>query len=192
MHRQAQTVTLQRFSHMKYINTILLLVIAIGVGVLFYKDHQRDVQAKAQATQQATKDSAAAKNEEPSPFDNISSDPMKSSNNNIVTGPVTTVSFERTVHDFGRVPSGPAYKTSFKLTNTGKEDLIISNAKASCGCTVPTYSAEPIKPGQTGTIDVEFDSKGRAGEQLKQITVTTNTEPSENVLTVKSNPYITK
>lgn len=176
---------------MKYINTILLLAIAIGVGVLFYKDHQRDVQARAQAAAQAAKDSAAAKNEEPSPFDHISEDPMKSSNN-IVTGPVTTVSFERTVHDFGRVPSGPAYKTSFKLTNTGKEDLIISNAKASCGCTVPTYSAEPIKPGQSGTIDVEFDSKGRGGEQLKQIVVTTNTEPSENVLTVKSNPYITK
>ncbi|MBS1684257.1 MAG: DUF1573 domain-containing protein [Bacteroidetes bacterium] len=177
---------------MKYINTILLLAIAIGVGVLFYKDHQRDVQLKEQAAAQAARDSAAAaKKDEPSPFDNISEDPMKSSNS-IVTGPVTTISFERTLHDFGRVPSGPVYKTSFKFTNTGKEDLIVSNAKASCGCTVPTYSAEPIKPGQSGTIDIEFDSKGRAGEQLKQIAVTTNTEPSENVLTVKSNPYITK
>lgn len=177
---------------MKYINTILLLAIAIGVGVLFYKDHQRDIQVKAQAAIQAAKDSvAAAKNEEPSPFDHISADPMKSSNN-IVTGPVTTISYERTLHDFGRIPSGPTYKTSFKFTNTGKEDLIVSNAKASCGCTVPTYGGEPIKPGQTGTIDVEFDSKGRAGEQLKQIVVTTNTEPSENILTVKSNPYLTK
>ncbi len=176
---------------MKYINTILLLVIATGVGVLFYKDHQRDVQVKAQAATQAAKDSAAAaKNAEPSPFDNIPEDPLKSPN--VVAGPVTTVSYERTLHDFGRVPSGPAYKTSFKLTNTGKEDLIISNAKASCGCTVPTYSAEPIKPGQTGSIDVEFDSKGRAGEQLKEIVVTTNTDPSQNVLTIKCNPYITK
>lgn len=177
---------------MKYFNTILLLVIAIGVGVLFYKDHQRDIQVKAQAAAQAAKDSAAAaKNAEPSPFDNIPEDPMKGSPS-IVSGPVTTISFERTVHNFGHIPSGPTYKTSFKFTNTGKEDLIVSNAKASCGCTVPTYSAEPIKPGQTGSIDVEFDSKGRAGEQLKEIVVTTNTEPSENVLTIKSNPYITK
>lgn len=170
---------------MKYLNTILLLVIAIALGANFYLDHKRDIalQAKTEATP------APKKEEEPSPFDQLPTDPMHDTQA-IHAGPTTTISFERTMHDFGRVESGPKYKTSFKFINTGKEDLIISNAKASCGCTVPSYSAEPVKPGQSGQIDVEFDSQGRAGEQLKLIAITSNTNPKENVLTVKSNPYI--
>jgi hypothetical protein len=170
---------------MKYLNTIMLLVIAIALGANFYQDHKRDVayQAKFAA------DTLAKKQDEPSPFDKLPSDPLHDSQT-IHSGAVTTISFERTAHDFGRIESGPKYKTTFKFTNTGAADLLISNAKASCGCTVPSYSTEPIKPGQSGEINVEFDSKGREGQQLKLITVTTNTDPKDNVLTLKSNPYL--
>ena len=170
---------------MKYLNTILLLAIAVALGANFYMDFKRDAAYKTRL--ETT--SIPKKEEEPSPFDKLPSDPMHDTQT-IHSGPVTKISFERTAHDFGRVESGPTYKTSFKFTNTGNADLIISNAKASCGCTVPSYSDEPIKPGQTGEIKVEFDSKGRVGEQLKLISVTTNTAPNENVLTVKSNPYL--
>ena len=170
---------------MKHLNTFLLLVIIVALGVNFYMDQKRDKAYKA--TLEAT--TVPKKEEEPSPFDKLPSDPMKDSQT-IHSGPVTTISFERTAHDFGRIESGPTYKTSFKFTNTGKEDLIISDAKASCGCTVPSYSAEPVKPGQSGLIDVEFDSKGREGQQLKLITITSNTTPKENTLTLKSNPYL--
>jgi hypothetical protein len=57
---------------------------------------------------------------------------------------------------------------------------------------VPTWSREAIKPGESGEIEVNFDSKGRTGEQLKTVTVTTNTEPNKNVLTIHSTPYLKK
>ncbi|MCW3125977.1 MAG: hypothetical protein JWO03_1635 [Bacteroidetes bacterium] len=170
---------------MKYINTILLVVIAIALGGNFYLDHKRDVaiQAKAEAA------AAPKKEDEPSPFDKMPTDPMHDPHA-MRSGPVTTISFEKTVHDFGRIESGPLYKTSFKFTNTGKYELIVSGAKTSCGCTVPSFLSKPVKPGETGDIFVEFDSKGRTGQQVKLITVTTNTDPKENVLTIKSNPYV--
>ncbi|HRW21492.1 MAG TPA: DUF1573 domain-containing protein, partial [Bacteroidales bacterium] len=54
----------------------------------------------------------------------------------------------------------------------------ISNVKASCGCTTPKWSKEPIKPGQKGTIEVVFDSAGRSGEQAKTVKVYCNTQPN--------------
>ncbi|NDC41360.1 MAG: DUF1573 domain-containing protein [Chitinophagia bacterium] len=78
-------------------------------------------------------------------------------------------------HDFGTVQEGPDATCKFTFTNNGKEPIIIQKAQASCGCTVPTYSKEPIAPGQTGTIDVAFHTQGKpAGQFNKTITVTSN------------------
>ncbi len=88
------------------------------------------------------------------------------------------ISFEKESHDFGVVTSGEKVKYSFKFKNTGKSPLIISNAEASCGCTVPEYPHEPIVPGGEGTISVVFDSANRTGMQNKLISVYSNAVPA--------------
>ncbi|MBC7553409.1 MAG: DUF1573 domain-containing protein [Taibaiella sp.] len=78
-------------------------------------------------------------------------------------------------HDFGTVQEGPDAVCKFTFVNKGKEPLIIQKAQASCGCTVPTYSKEPIAPGGTGAIDVAFHTAGKpAGGFNKSITITSN------------------
>lgn len=100
-------------------------------------------------------------------------------------GPTTTVSFDKLEFDYGIVDQGEKVRHTYKFTNTGSEPLIISNAKGSCGCTVPSWPKEPIPPGATGNIDVEFDSKGKKGKQSKRVTITANTDPAQTFLTIK-------
>jgi hypothetical protein len=96
------------------------------------------------------------------------------------------ISFEKTTHDYGRLIQGEKVSYAFKFSNTGTADLIISNVSASCGCTVPGFSRYPIKPGETGTINVVFDSHNRRGFQNKTVTVLTNTQPNKTILNVKA------
>ena len=88
----------------------------------------------------------------------------------------TTV-FTDTTFDFGTVEAGTIVKHSFVFENKGEGDLVISNAQASCGCTVPTFPKEPIPAGGKGKIDVEFNSTGREGPQNKTVTLFANTLP---------------
>ena len=107
--------------------------------------------------------------------------------NQVPTGPTTTVVYEHTDFDFGTVKEGEKVKHTFKFKNTGSEPLIISNAKGSCGCTVPKWPSEPIPPGGSGQIDVEFDSKGKPGKQTKRVTVNANTVPAQSFLNISGN-----
>ncbi|MCC6817020.1 MAG: DUF1573 domain-containing protein [Saprospiraceae bacterium] len=104
------------------------------------------------------------------------------------TGPTTTVEFEEMVHDFGEVMEGSMVKHQYKFKNTGNEPLVISDAKGSCGCTVPDWPREPVPPGGTGVINVQFDSKGKGSDdgqkQSKRVTVTANTNPAQTYLTI--------
>jgi hypothetical protein len=84
--------------------------------------------------------------------------------------------------DFGKITQGEIVKCSFVFTNEGKSPLVISSASASCGCTVPSYSEDPIAPGAQGKIEVVFDSKGKLGMQTKTITLIANTIPNTKVL----------
>lgn len=104
----------------------------------------------------------------------------------VPTGPTTTLEYEKEGRfDFGIVDEGEIVKHVFKFKNTGNEPLVISNAKGSCGCTVPTWPKEPVPPGSTGEINVEFNSKGKPGMQSKRVTVTANTNPTETFLEIK-------
>ena len=75
---------------------------------------------------------------------------------------------------------------SFVFTNTGDAPLIISNAKGSCGCTVPNWPKDPIAPGEKGSIDVSFNSSGRKGIQNKAVTLTANTNPNRKIIKIKA------
>ena len=95
------------------------------------------------------------------------------------------ITFTETQHDFGKIAEGIQATYNFKFSNTGKADLLIVGANASCGCTVPEYPKQIIKPGQDGYITVKYDSKGRPGIFEKTITVNCNTIPRETILTIR-------
>lgn len=92
----------------------------------------------------------------------------------------TTASWNTEEHNWGKVTDGEIVRHTFSFTNTGSEPLQIQNARASCGCTTPNWTKEPIAPGETGEIQVEFNSKGRVGLQNKTVTVTGNFEGGIN------------
>ncbi|HNR19424.1 MAG: DUF1573 domain-containing protein [Bacteroidetes bacterium] len=94
------------------------------------------------------------------------------------------ISFEKEVHDFGTVPFDGNGNYDFKFTNTGKEPLVITNAAGSCGCTVPKWPKEPILKGQSGVINVHYDTK-RSGPFTKTVTITSNAKTASKVITIK-------
>ncbi len=98
---------------------------------------------------------------------------------------VAAISFTQTEYNFGEVESGDVVEHVFAFTNSGEAPLIISNAKASCGCTVPEWPKDPIAPGAEGKIKVRFDTKGKSGVQNKVVTITANTQPSQSEVLIK-------
>lgn len=94
--------------------------------------------------------------------------------------------FNKVEHNFGIILQGEKVAYTFKVKNIGASNLIINNAKASCGCTVPRFSQEPIAPGSEGEIEVIFSSEGRTGNQLKTVTIWTNCQPNTHKLTIIS------
>ncbi|MFC2110237.1 DUF1573 domain-containing protein, partial [Bacteroidota bacterium] len=94
--------------------------------------------------------------------------------------------FDKKVFDFGVINEGDVVTTKYILTNTGKSDLIIRDAKGSCGCTVPTWPKDkPIKAGESAEIGVKFNSSGKKNRQSKTVTLYTNTINGKEVLTIK-------
>jgi hypothetical protein len=101
-------------------------------------------------------------------------------------GPVMT--FDKITHDFGTINEGDRVTTKFSFTNTGVSDLIIVDARGSCGCTVPEYPKNTlIAPGQSQTITVSFDSSNKPGIQQKSVTLSANTASGREMLRIKAN-----
>ena len=92
------------------------------------------------------------------------------------------IEFEKDVHDYGTIQQNANGTYEFKFTNTGNEPLTISNAKGSCGCTVPEWPKEPIAPGESGVIKVKYDTK-RVGPFGKSVTLQSNAtnEPTKTL-----------
>lgn len=86
--------------------------------------------------------------------------------------------FDEPVYVFGTINEGDIVTHDFKFKNTGDAPLQISNAKASCGCTVPEFPKEPIPPGGAGVIKAKFNSEGKSGKQEKSISIMANTYPT--------------
>ena len=102
------------------------------------------------------------------------------------TSGVAEINFDHTVHDFGKIDEGEKVGCIFKYENTGGGNLIIQKATGSCGCTVPRWDREPTPPGETGQLEVIFDSSGRKGKQSKSITVTSNSSDKVMILQIKA------
>ncbi|MEJ5091414.1 DUF1573 domain-containing protein [Sphingobacterium faecium] len=87
---------------------------------------------------------------------------------------IGTIEFAQPVHEFGQIKEGAEVTHIFTLTNTGNAPLIISEVRASCGCTQPEFSKNPVLPGKTSDIKVTFKSEGQVGKQQKIITIHSN------------------
>lgn len=95
--------------------------------------------------------------------------------------------FDKIQHDFEQVTEGNIASHEFTFTNTGSAPIIIQNVRASCGCTTPYWTREPVLPGQKGKIKAAYNSKGRPGVFNKTITITSNADEPSKRLTIKGN-----
>lgn len=98
--------------------------------------------------------------------------------------PMPVMAFDCDLHDFGRISQGESISYSFHFLNRGKRDLVISGCTATCGCTVADYPRGRIAPGGDGYITVTFNSQGKTGQQYQEVTVSSNAQPSKNVLKI--------
>jgi hypothetical protein len=97
----------------------------------------------------------------------------------------TEISFDEMDYNFGTVKDGEMVNHTFKFKNTGDQNLILLGVTGSCGCTVPEdWPKHPIAPGETGEIDVVFNSSGRVGNVLKHVSVEANTNPTVSKLSI--------
>jgi hypothetical protein len=94
------------------------------------------------------------------------------------TASAPKVEVEKAIFDFGVIKQGEKVSYEFKFKNVGNSPLIITDASATCGCTVPEYPKTPIKPGEEGRVKVIFDSSGKLGMQDKVITINSNANPA--------------
>lgn len=118
--------------------------------------------------------------------------PATASNPNAQPGELPVMTFRKTDHDFGDIIENQVVETTYEFTNTGKSDLLISDCKAACGCTVPNWPREPIKPGKGGKITVKFDSAGKSGVNNKIVTVLANTKEGSTELKFRANVQAVK
>ncbi|RYE36267.1 MAG: DUF1573 domain-containing protein [Sphingobacteriaceae bacterium] len=113
---------------------------------------------------------------------------QKSNTNTAVSTEKTTagnnpvMKFDKEIYDFGKIKAGDKVSYDYAFVNTGKSPLIITNAVASCGCTIPSWPNTPVNPGEKKAIKVIFDSAGKSGLIDKQITITANTVPAQTLV----------
>ena len=171
---------------------ISLLAFFISLYSLTSKSENEDFFTKSPNKTYISPDPAAKRN-----VDNIEKNMRENPFTPTMDGssklPKTNIKFETDLHEFGNVDVNSENKYSFTFKNSGNEPLKISNAKGSCGCTVPNWPKEPILPGEGGEIEVVFrPSKGQAGsKQTKTVTVSANTSPSENTI-LKISAFVNK
>jgi outer membrane biosynthesis protein TonB len=102
-------------------------------------------------------------------------------------GKYPAMTFDTKEHDFGLINQGDKVEYNFKFTNTGEADLIINSARGTCGCTVPEYPKEAVKPGESGKIKVSFNSTGKKGATSKSVFLSCNTKDGKEKLEIKAN-----
>lgn len=90
--------------------------------------------------------------------------------------PKTEISFEESHFDFGTIREGEVVSHSFKFRNTGSSPLLLAKIVTSCGCTTPSFSKEPVLPGESGEITIAFDSKNRKGTNNKNVIIFSNAQ----------------
>jgi len=151
----------------KIILSLGMLLLFAGMAMAQGKKHKKNDAATETPQSIATPAAPAATNK---PATTLKADDM---------------AFKDLTHDFGTLAEGPDAVCEFSFKNTGTEPIIIEKAQPSCGCTVPSFSKEPIPPGANGTISVAYHTKNHPNPFTKTITVSSNA--GTKVLTIKGN-----
>ena len=102
------------------------------------------------------------------------------------TGGIPKIEFLSEFYDFGKIVEGEVVAYTFKFRNIGAGGLVITSASATCGCTIPRYSKQPVAPGEIGKIEVVFDSQGKIGAQKKTIAIRTNAKNGRSLLIISA------
>jgi hypothetical protein len=164
-------------------NILLAAVVALFVTT------SCDTMNKNTEQETASQETAAAANAASGTAHQVVNNPNTTNTQEIATAadaPVMT--FKETEHDFGTIKDGDVVNHTFEFTNTGKTPLVIESASSTCGCTVPEVPKEPIAPGESGKIGVQFSSAGKGGQQtLKVISIKANTQPEITQVNIKAN-----
>ncbi len=161
----------------KFFQIALSLVLMAGL-LAACQSGNKDIRQEARQSIEGVNNTVTPQN--PNPMD-----PAAAQSSPVPSGPTTEMVFTETEFDFGTVKEGEKVSHTYKFKNAGKEPLVISNAQGSCGCTVPKWPRDPIAPGKTGEIVVEFDTRGKAGDRNQKVTLTANTNPPQTFLTLK-------
>ena len=141
---------------------------------------------KAQSSEKANEEVANEVNK--ASIENVSNESVSNAESKeAATGPYGVFEFETESHDFGPIKQGDVVEHTFKFKNVGEVPLVITDIKASCGCTTPSWPKEPVAPNEEGEILVKFNSKGKIGLQQKNITITANVEGGKKIVTIKTN-----
>ncbi len=170
------------FKRMKRIVSLSLVVLFNTILLISCKDRaaeKRIAELESRLAQLETNKGTTPATTTPTPSQNAVPDVKPE-------GPLPVAAFEQVDHDFGTVGEGQKVTYTYKVKNTGEAPLIIQSAQPSCGCTVPTFSQEPIPVGGAGFVTAEFDTNGKQGVNNKTITVTANTWPKTTTLRFKA------
>lgn len=165
---------------------LLVLIAATVVYGTFIKEDSLPVRRTAPASTAAAKQPNTSSITTPQQQLNFEQPAQQTTQPAKPLGPPTSVKFAEMAHDFGAIEQDSENEKIFTFTNTGKNPLIIDNARGSCGCTVPEWPREPIAPGETGEIRVVYKPGKQKGKQAKTVTITANTEPRDTRLTISA------
>lgn len=152
-------------------NRIVLAIIVVFSATACQQQVYKDQEKSVQEITSATKLSNATIIRNP-----ISADSQEDTIN------VAKFEFEALGYNFGEVEEGEIVTHTYRFRNVGKVPMVISDARSTCGCTIPDWPKEPIEPGASGQISVRFNTKGKTNAQRKPIYITANTYPVRSEL----------
>jgi hypothetical protein len=159
-------------------------ILSFSVAFLLFACDQKTASSDQQTTDNtATSTAAVPTSSQSTPATDVNA-----------TSEVAKMEFDAIQHDFGNLKEGDIVKHTYKFKNVGTAPLIISNVQVQCGCTTPSYTKTPVPPNSEGSIELQFDSSGKAGPQHKTATIFANVEGGQTQLvltaTVAAKPKI--
>ncbi|MEO1653042.1 MAG: DUF1573 domain-containing protein [Bacteroidota bacterium] len=161
------------------------LLIGFVLSFVFACQPENEASTDASQTSTAVNPATSVSNDNSAPVSQVEAPADSEEEKPNENGPKPVIEFEEYLHDFGQINEGDVVEHTFAFKNIGEVPLVIDRTTASCGCTVPSKPDEPIAPGKTGEIQVEFNSAGKSGSVNKTVRIFANTVPAVTTLTIK-------
>ncbi len=165
---------------MKMMSKVFLVLLSVSVILSSCRDREAEKRIAQLEGRLAELETNRAANPQVTPA------PAASQVDEKPEGPLPAFQFPSLEYDFGTINEGDVVEHTFSFTNTGEAPLIIQGVQASCGCTAPDWSKDPIPVGGKGFVKAKFDSQGKPNINNRTVTVTANTWPKQTVLRIKA------